>query len=317
MKGQLLIDRIDAYISLGICITKGSYNNLVAFPAMKEPDKNDWPEEDGQEFDLSSPTLDTAEVSIEFAYIGSLGIGGLIDILSDLSYHEFYFPLIGRSYKLRLSSQSNYVINPGLEVAKFIFSNDFPREVDYEYQEPVNKLPMPKGYEIDDKDLSDYGVVVLQGSNAEILKAPTVKKNLLQNFKRQDGAIYDGEVVKFQTKEVSLKCLMRAGTIETFWRNRDALLYDLTKLSTKTDNEGYEYSDAERIFSCDEWSESYPCYYKSCQTNDFMLNNGVWWEFTLKLVFTSFRIGETEFLLSSEAGEFIITEDGEFYIDLN
>lgn len=35
---------------------------------------------------------------------------------------------------------------------------------------------MPKGYEIDDKDLSDYGVVVLQGSNAEILKAPTVKR---------------------------------------------------------------------------------------------------------------------------------------------
>ena len=83
---------------------------------------------------------------------------------------------------------------------------------------------MPKGYEIDDKDLSDYGVVVLQGSNAEILKAPTVKKNLLQNFKRQDGAIYDGEVVKFQTKEVSLKCLMRTRTIEAFWRNHDRLL---------------------------------------------------------------------------------------------
>ena len=161
MKGQLLIDGIEAYTSLGICVTKGSYNNLVAFPAMKEPDKNDWPEEDGQEFDLSCPALDTAEVSIEFAYIGSLGIGGLIDILSDLSYHEFYFPFIDRSYKLRLSSQSSYVINPSLEVAKFIFSNDFPREVDYEYQEPVNELPMPKGYEIDDKDLSAYGIVVL------------------------------------------------------------------------------------------------------------------------------------------------------------
>ena len=47
------------YKRQGICITKGSYNNLVAFPTMKEPDKNDWPEEDGQEFDLSSPTLDT------------------------------------------------------------------------------------------------------------------------------------------------------------------------------------------------------------------------------------------------------------------
>lgn len=128
MTGQLLIDRTDAYPNYGLIVTKGSYDNLVAFPAMKEPDKNDWPEEDGQEFDLSSPTLDTAEVSIEFAYIGSLGIGGLIDILSDLSYHEFYFPLIDRTYNLRLSSQSSYVINPGLEVAKFIFSNDFPEK---------------------------------------------------------------------------------------------------------------------------------------------------------------------------------------------
>lgn len=109
-----------------------------------------------------------------------------------------------------------------------------------------------------------------------------------------------------------------AGTgYSNFWRNHDALLYNLTRLTTKSDDEGYEYSDAERTFYCDEWSESYPCYYKSCQTSNFMLNGDVWWEFTLKLVFTSFRIGETEFLLASEAGEFIITEDGEFYIDLN
>ena len=69
MTGQFYIDGIDAYISLGVCIAKGSYNNLVAFPAMKEPDKNDWPEEDGQEFDLSSPTLDTTEVSLSLIHI--------------------------------------------------------------------------------------------------------------------------------------------------------------------------------------------------------------------------------------------------------
>lgn len=318
MTGQFYLDGIDAYTSLGICVTKGSYNNLVAFPAIKELEKNDWPEEDGQEFDLSNIALNTSDISIEFAYMGSMGIGGLIDKLSDLSYHEFRFPLIDRTYTLRLSSQNSYVINTGLEISKFTLTNDFPREANYEYQEPINDsdLPFPKGYELDGKDLTDYGVVVLKGSTAEILKTPAVKKNLLQNFKRQDGAIYDGEVVKFQAKEVSLKCLMRAGTIEAFWRNRDTLLYDLTKLSAKVDDEGYEYSDAERIFYCDEWSESYPCYYKSCQTNNFLLNNGVWWEFTLKLVFTSFRIGETDFLLASEAGEFIITEDGIFYIDL-
>lgn len=177
--------------------------------------------------------------------------------------------------------------------------------------------PLPKGYELDGVDLSAYGVLILKGTNTEILKTPAVKKNLLQNFKRQDGAIYDGEYVKFQTKDVNLKCLMRAPDFKTFWRNRDALLHDLTKLSTKTDDEGYEYSDAERIFYCDEWSESYPCYYKSCKTDDFNPLGGIWWEFTLTLVFTCFRLEETDYLLASEAGEFIITEDGEFYIDLN
>ena len=54
MTGQFYLDGIDAYTSLGICVTKGSYNNLVAFPAIKELEKNDWPEEDGQELDRKS-----------------------------------------------------------------------------------------------------------------------------------------------------------------------------------------------------------------------------------------------------------------------
>ena len=151
MTGQFYLDGIDAYTSLGICVTKGSYNNLVAFPAIKELEKNDWPEEDGQEFDLSNIALNTSDISIEFAYMGSMGIGGLIDKLSDLSYHEFRFPLIDRTYTLRLSSQNSYVINTGLEISKFTLTNDFPREANYEYQEPINDsdLPFPKGYELD------------------------------------------------------------------------------------------------------------------------------------------------------------------------
>ena len=42
----------------------------------------------------------------------------------------------------------------------------------------------------------------------------------------------------------------------------------------------------------------------------------VWCVFTLTLVFTAFRVGGDEYLLASEAGELIVTEDGEFYIDL-
>lgn len=139
----------------------------------------------------------------------------------------------------------------------------------------------------------------------------------MQNFKYQDGAVYDGEYVKFQTKEVALKCLMSTPDVSTFWRNRDAFLHDLTKLSAKTDEEGYEYLDAERIFYCEEFFEHYPCYYKNCKTTNFILmNGGVWWEFTLKLVFTGFRTKETDYMLAAESGELIITENNEYYIEL-
>ena len=89
MKGQLLIDGIDIYAVYGVCTIKGSYDNLVAFPPMKELDKNDWPEEDGQEFDLSNPALNTSEVSLEFAFKDDLGLSfaqiGLITLVYQLS----------------------------------------------------------------------------------------------------------------------------------------------------------------------------------------------------------------------------------------
>lgn len=316
MKGQLYIDGKDIFTELGVATLQGNYGELVAFPPSKTPDSNDWAEEDGKEFDLSAIALDSRELTLSFGFFFEWKYNNFVALLSDMAYHDFNFPQLGRTFRLRLSSQNSFEIYNTTQVSKFTFANDFPRPADYVYQSPVNTIPLPKGYELDDVDLSSYGVLILKGTNEEILKSPAVKKNLLQNFKRQDGAIYDGEYVKFQTKDVNLKCLMRAPDFETFWRNRDALLHDLTKLSAKTDDEGYEYEDAERIFYVDEWPESYPCYYKSCKTVDFNPLGGIWWEFTLTLVFTSFRFGDTEYLLASEAGEFIITEDEEYYIDL-
>ena len=43
------IDGISICNRFGVWVTKGGYNGLLAFPAMKEPESNDWPEEDGIE----------------------------------------------------------------------------------------------------------------------------------------------------------------------------------------------------------------------------------------------------------------------------
>ena len=38
--------------------------------------------------------------------------------------------------------------------------------------------------------------------------------------------------------------------------------------------------------------------------------------FNLTLEFTVFRLGGTDYLLATEDGDLIVTEDGEYYIDL-
>lgn len=93
---------------------------------------------------------------------------------------------------------------------------------------------------------------------------------------------------------------------------------DLTRLTTKYDNVGYEYEDAERYLYVESLGEEYPCYFNGLSASKFQLlsNNRIWLEFTLTLTFTSFRVNSVEYLLATEAGELIITEDGEYYIDL-
>lgn len=47
MNNNLYIDDLNVLGRFGCRVTRGGYNDLLAFPAMKEPERNDWPEEDG------------------------------------------------------------------------------------------------------------------------------------------------------------------------------------------------------------------------------------------------------------------------------
>lgn len=303
MTGRFYIDGKDAYSEFGIFIAEGGYNELLSYAPLKAVESNDWPEEDGQEFDLSAPALDTRELVLKFAAHRVQRVGAFVELLSDHAYHTFDFRSIGRTYKLRLASQSALNLAGRLETFSLKFDNDFPLPDNYTYVEPQSELVAQSGYELNARSLAEYGVYILKGSDAEIQKSPAVKKNLLQNLKGQHGATYDGEVVAFQTKEVKLSCLMRAKTMDEFWRNYNALLYDLIRPGERSlyvDNTGYEY----------------PCYYKSCSTTQFHPVGRIWFQFNLTLVFTSFRVGDDEYLLASEDGEWVMSEDGVFAIDL-
>ena len=302
MVGKLYVDGVDAYVNYGICIAEKGYNGIIGYPPLKKVDANDWMEEDGLDVDLSSPALDTRDFPIAFLSHAIARTGTFFELISDEAYHMFQFRTLGREYKLRLVSQTSLNGLYGLELFTLQFANDFPISDEYVYIRPQSNIPPISGYELDGVDLANYGVFILQGTLDEIEKSPAVKKKLITNLNRQNGAKYTGKFVVFQTKEVRLKCLMRAGSITEFWRNYDSLLHDLTKPD-------------ERTLFVDSTNSEYPCYYKNSTVTEFYPTGKIWFEFSLNLVFTSFRVSLDE-ILSSEMGEWIVEEGDGFAINL-
>jgi hypothetical protein len=67
----------------------------------------------------------------------------------------------------------------------------------------------------------------------------------------------------------------------------------------------------ERKLYVDELGMTYPCAYKSSTASSFVPFGKVWFEFSIVLTLTSFRLQGQEVLLASEGGDLITTEDGD------
>lgn len=304
MTGRLYIDGHDAYKQWGVYVVSGGWNDAIAYAPLKSVEYNDWQEEDGIEADLSDPKLNTKEISLNFAYAGVYSrFIEFITLLSDRAYHEFDCSYIHRRFTLRMTQMPSldHAVTLGFVTIKFC--NDFPLK-DYKYQAPSSSVMRVEDYLIDGLPFTDYGCRILHGSLSEVMKAASVKQNLLRNIASLPGAIYDGEVVTFKSKDVKLECLMRAETLDELWRNYDALLFDLIRPD-------------ERLLEVAELEQTFPCFYKSASVSEFYPDEKIWLKFTLTLTFThSFRLEVDDFVLASEDGIIIFTEDGENAIEM-
>ncbi len=299
MNGRFYIDNVDIFATYGVFVEQYGYKELVQMPPFKSIEFNDWAEEDGIEADLSDPKLDTRKLTVNFCATDIDRVADFIYFLSQSVYHTCNMVEIGRTLKLRLVGQPNMsqFIKSGTFSVEF--ADDFPF-FGYTYAAPSDMGVWLKGYEIDGVDLSTYGVYVLDGTDASIIKSPEVKPRLIINRSIDNGVSYDaGGGVVFKSKEVQVKCLMKAPSIALFWKNYLALFWALTR-------------PEERDLYFARYSENYSCYYKECAVTKFdrIMGGGVWCEFTIKLIFTAYRCGELEIILSTEDGAWIITEDG-------
>ena len=304
MAGRLYIDGNDAYASYGVYVVHGGWNELIAYPPLKNVNSNDWQEEDGIEADLSAPVLNTREVQLKIAISGLFSrFFALIELLSDGAYHTFESPYIQRTYRLRLTQQPNMSAAKVLGTATLKFADDFPLS-GYTYAAPASTVIASDDYAFDGTKFTDYGVRILKGTLDEVMKIPNVKANLLRNIGTQSGALYDGKRVTYKSKDVKIQCLMRAETLTELWRNYDALLLDLIRPD-------------ERSLWVNDLEQEFPFHYKSCQVTEFYPKDKIWLQFVLTVTFTSdLRISGNDMVLATEDNVVIFTEDGQFAIEL-
>ncbi|MCE5320096.1 MAG: hypothetical protein LLF93_03225 [Bacteroidales bacterium] len=274
MTGQLKIDGADAYSTYGVFLTGDSYAQALTWASLKELLISDWPDQNGIDVDLSAPVLDTRNLTLSFYSDGLANIGGLMSALTNGSYHTFEFVELGISHSLRLVSQPSYRnYSNATKYFSLQLADDFPLE-GYNYLAPVPTGISATGFKIDNVDLANYGMIVSEESEAEILKSPAIKQNLLVSLKSKSGVSYDSEEVYVKSKEVEIGLFFR-GSMSDYIRNSKALLYNLTK-------------PGERALYAATTGESYGCYYNGHRVEKFLiLNNKVWCEFSVSLVFTN------------------------------
>lgn len=303
MIDNLYIDELSARSRFGVWVTRGGYNDLLTFPALRAPEENDWPEEDGVEVDLSDPKLEKKEVAISFLADSNIAAMDLIAYLGLRGPHAFRIPPLGRIWKLRLSEHPVNNVYPLATSFSLKFVEDVPERF------IVEGLPNPgvrlskSRYKLDGIPFSSYGVTI-DVSRSALLKAPTAKLNMKRAVSTEDGQIYDADLLVFQKKETTFKCHFNAVSIGAFWQCYDCFFHTLIQ-------------PQERRLYVEEIDKEYPCYYKNTSGFKILtLCDTVIVEFSLTLVFTVFRLYETDYFLTTEAGDWIITEDGEYFINM-
>lgn len=302
MNNNLYIDDLNVRSRFGCWVTRGGYNGLLAFPSMKEPEHNDWPEEDGIEVDLSNPKLQLREIAISFLSDSNTQASDLIAYLSDKGQHTFRVPALGREWQLRLADHPGNRVYPSATSFTLKFVEDIPVRPTAGVCDPGVWLPESR-YKLDGKPIGTYGVYVYESRNA-LLRNPAAKVNLQRKIASIDGQIYDAEHLVFQPKEVTFKCFLKAIRKDAFWQCWDSFFADLI-------------APGERKLFVEEIGKSYPCYYKKMSNCKLLtLGEPMVMQFDLTLVFTSFRLFETDYFLATEDDIFIVTEDGLNLIDM-
>lgn len=277
LTGLLLIDNTDVYSNYRLYVK--NYAPLLQMPQYKASSITtvDWHERDGLDADLSAPVLDGRQFQLQFHLAHPNAPSDAQVLLSDLTsqvYHTFTFPLLGKTYRLRLVTNPSFAQNARFDTLSLTFAEDdvtIPST-----PPPSNATGMPTGYILDDADFALYGCTVLKGTRDSFLRFAAPKEALWRSVGTLSGITYDGgDTVRLKTRDFTLNLHIRTATVADFWARWYALWSAVL-------------APEARIIKCD--GITFMCYYKSNAVSRFLplSDGGVWCDFSVTFAVTSY-----------------------------
>ena len=272
-ENRLYIDGNDAFLRYGILLAQDGINDLIKYPTRKAYLYNDWFEREGIDADLSQPLFEPKEVNLTFYASNDAKLEEFVTDLTRSVYHSLEDRILEKDFALRLVRQTAVSLVNGFYYTTILFADDFTAEdmaKQSSYPICANLLP-DTGYSVDGIKLQTFDVAVLKGTDENLRNIVEVKQNILHTSKYSDDLVYDDEqdYLTPTAKDVTLKCLMRAETIEGLWHNWNALFTLLAK-------RGFRKLERANI-------APYKFVYKSCEIVLFYPTDKIWLEFNLTI----------------------------------
>lgn len=316
MKGACIIDGVDID-DYGMFILRGGDYDFLSFPDRKPPLTEDWYEHNGVDADLSEIYFQAKSVTMSFYIKAETGTQLVSNwarfraVVTRSGYREVYIRDLDRTFRLRYVSCPEYEHHGGLakpgkkwSTLTINFSQDDPLQLftNPDITSPVVEYPNRAYVTLDGRDLGEYGILVRE-CYSSMLAAPAIKEPLTREFERQNGLlVYPSPISTFDVKQVTVGCTMRATSMANFYRNYEALF---NAVSAKRELLLSSYAGEDRCF--------YTRMVNFIKMRPF--NTRILVKFDL--VFTCLDTGLLDFLLASEDGRYIVTEDGMHFIDMN
>ena len=231
----MIIDGTDIR-TLGMFILRNGSNDFLPFPTRREPDTNDWAEHDGLDVDLSECTFEAKKVSVQL-YISAATeavfnqqLNAFESLNNQIGYRQIFVKEFNRTFSLRFLGFGEYTHKGGLAKSG---KKSGKLTVEYMMDDPVQMFTAPQPPEggvsplthvqLNGVDLSQHGIIVKEIYSTG-LRPASPKSTLERSFNHINGIWADVAIIrKKESKQVTIDCVMSAGTLSEFYNNYNAL----------------------------------------------------------------------------------------------